>query len=59
MKHFFSKIMPLYLLTVLVVSNSFAAQVQNGCTADYIIVGLGTAGAPLARYLSNNNSVLV
>lgn len=59
MKHFFPKIMPLYLLTLVMVSGISASVVQNGCTADYIIVGLGTAGAPLARYLSNNNSVLV
>lgn len=51
--------MPLYLLTLVMVSGISASVVQNGCTADYIIVGLGTAGAPLARYLSNNNSVLV
>lgn len=37
----------------------------NGCSTDYVVVGLGTAGAPLARFLSDpvngrySNGVLV
>ena len=42
-------------------SSSSSSSDQERCEYDYVIVGLGTAGAPLARYLSDDfqNSVLV
>jgi len=57
MKQFVSKAMPIYFFSLL--ACNMQAAVQNGCSADYVIVGLGTAGAVLAAELSTINSVLV
>ncbi len=56
MKKTFFHLSILFLLTAALPA---AAQVANGCIADYIIVGNGTAGATLAGKLSEQNSVLV
>lgn len=50
-----SLVLQAFLLSPIQISST----ISNGCAADYIIVGLGTSGATLARFLSNDNSVLV
>lgn len=56
MNQFIKKLIPLCALVCVSIQG---AGVQNGCSSDYIIVGLGTSGAILARYLSDNNGVVV
>lgn len=56
MKHFFCKTLSILLLLS---SASVSKAVVDGCSADYIIVGAGTSGPIMARYLSDTSSVLL